>query len=733
VVLFELVTGRLPFDAVHETAVMYEIVNVDAPPISAVKQDIDPELDRIVLECLDKDPDERYQSARELAKDLRRYNRSSSGRQRASQVSTIKPVYQESGVAPAAHQSSAQQSAVHAGAVQPSAAQPTPVTATPLAKRSKLPWIVAGVSLFAFFMMFAANMGWVNFYVNRTSHPERVTRAHALIPEGGQLASWGGGHIAVSPDGTILAYVASDSTSPDDYLWVRQLSSLTALKLPGTRGAYYPFWSPDSKHIGFFQDGKMMKIAAAGGPALTICEATQGRLGAWNEDNTIVFSPHFRENLMRVSAAGGIPETLTTMDTTATDNTHRWPWFLPDGKHYLYFARTGSGSGSEKDAICVRSLDGTVYKRLVSTASNVAYASGHILYLRSSTLMAHPFDANALEFTGDAFPIAEDVSFNNQYSRGSFSVSNNGMLVYQSGTFVDGSLLITYDRTGVVLDTIGEPADMFSFSLSPDETHLLVDINDANSNQWDIWSLDLVRGIRTRMTFAAENDGGGKWNPNSDQFAFSSLRRGDKWSILTKSANGVGEASVLIDTSHAAQIWMVDWSSDGNYLIYQQVDSGRTDLNLWAFPLTGDRKPIQLTDSEFDEDEGKLSPDGRWLAYTSDESGNEEVYVAPFPGMGSKWQVSINQGDRPRWRNDGKELFYLSNDDEIMAADVDGSGSSFRIGKVTRLFGTTPQRPGNLYQVYGDGQRFIINTNITPTDVSLVTLVVNWDLELPDE
>jgi Tol biopolymer transport system component len=539
--------------------------------------------------------------------------------------------------------------------------------------------------------------------------------------------------MAVSPDGATLAYVASDSSSTDFYIWVRPISALTALKLPGTKGAWYPFWSPDSKHIGFFQGGKMMKIAAAGGPALTVCDAPSGRLGTWNEDNTIVFSPHFRRVLMRVSAAGGMPDTLTALDTTASDQTHRWPWFLPDGQHYLYFARTGSGSGSEKDAICLRSLDGTVYKRLIMTSSNVAYAAGHVLYMRNSTLMAHPFDDGALEFTGDAFPIAENVSFNNQFSRGSFSVSETGILVYQSGAFVEGSLLMTYSREGIVLDTIGEPTSMFDFSLSNDETRLLMDIQDVNANNWDIWSYDLNRGIRTRLTFAAADDGSGIWHPNNKQFVFGSERANDKWSMFTKATNGVGEASALLDTSSSIERWPTDWSSDGNYIVFQQNGGEKTDEDLWALPLVGDQLPIQLTDSEFDEYEGALSPDGRWLAYVSEESGKQEVYVAPFPGMGSKWQVSASEGDRPRWRRDGKELFYLNNSDEIMAASVDGSGSSFEIGKVVKLFKITPQRPGNLYQVYGDGQKFIVNTNIAPTDISTITLVTNWDMELPEE
>ena len=723
VVLFELLTGRLPFDAVHETAVMYEIVNVDAPPPTALRADLDPELDRIVLECLDKDPDERYQSAKGLAKDLRRFNRTSSGRKAASRVSTIKPVHQQASTAGKTQY----QSSVKQGQMQP-AAQPPLISP---AKPSKLPWILAGVLAFAFIGLLAQSMGWIN--VSYTSGPtvQHITRSHILIPNGGLLSSLGGGHIAISPDGKKLAYAASDSSSNEILLRVRDISALTEIKLPGTRDASYPFWSPDSKYIGFFTDGKLKKIQATGGPALTICDAVSGRLGSWSVDNTIVFSPHWARNLMRVVAAGGTPEELTTKDTVAGDHTHRWPWFLPDGKHYLYFARTTGGTGSEHDAICVRSLDGSVYKRLIPTASNVAYAAGHILFMRSSTLMARPFDLNSLDFSGDAFPIAENVSFNSQFSKGSFSVSENGILIYQSGEFVEGSLLLTYDREGRVLDTIGEPTSYYDFELSPDESRLLVDIQDLTSSKWDTWSHDLRRGIRTRLTFGQEDNGNAIMSPDGERFAFMSQRRDPAWDMYIKSADGVGEVSPLLISPH--ETYPLQWSADGRYILYSQVDSGGSIEHLWALPMDDVENPIQLTRGEFEASEGRISPDGRWIVYMSIESGSEQVYVAAFPGMQSKWQVSINEGDRPYWRKDGKELFFFSNADEIMAAEVDGSGRSFQIGRVARLFETTPQRPGNLYQPYADGQRFIVNTNIAPADISTAVMVVNWHLELPEE
>ncbi len=710
VVLFELLTGRLPFDAVHETAVMYEIVHVDAPPPSAVKPDVDAELDRIVLECLDKDPDERYQSARELAKDLRRHKRSS-GRQRVSQISQVRPVYQQpSGIAEAPSQSG----------IQAAASPAVPQTQPP---PSRTPWFIAAALLVALSTVSTVQ-------IMRHDPPPRVTRAHMLLPEGGQLQAWGGGHIAVSPDGKKLAYVASDSASTGDVLWVRELASLTSLKLPDTKDAFYPFWSPDSRYIGFFVDGKLKKILATGGPALTVCDAENGRLGSWNEDDVIVFSPHYTEVLYQVPAAGGTADTLTVRDSTVSDHTHRWPWFLPDGKHFLYFARTTADAGGEDDAICVGSLDGTVYRRLIPAKSNAAYAAGHILFMRGNTLMARPFDAGRLELTGDAFPIAENVAYNDQFSRGSFTVSTNGMLIYQGGEFAIGSALLIHDRTGKVLDTVGAPERFTNIAFSPDGTRILADFNDQATSQFDVWSYDLRRGIRTRLTFDPANDGIAIWDPSGERFVFASNRNGDNWDLFVKASNGVGDDSLLIGSPH--MLLPRSWSRDGRYLIVEQVDSGTSHRNIWAYPLVGDRKPLPLTHREFPPRMPVLSPDGRWLAWTSEESGTEEVYVAPFPSMNGKWQVSINEGDRPHWRGDGKELFYLDNDDKLMVAEVDGSGSSFRIGAVRPLFQLRPQRPGGIYDVTADGHRFVVNTNLSPTEISTATIVVNWDAELPE-
>ena len=345
--------------------------------------------------------------------------------------------------------------------------------------------------------------------------------------------------------------------------------------------------------------------------------------------------------------------------------------------------------------------------------------------------MAQPFDENKLEFTADAFPVAEHVAYSEGFSRGSFTVSTNGILIYQTGEFSDGSLLLVHDRDGQVIDTVGDGATYYNLTISPDQRYMLVDIMDQTSSNWDVWSYDLKRDIRTRLTFDAADDGGAVWHPSGGYFVFASERDGPEFNIYSKASNGTGDDSLFLESPHA--LWPTSWSSDGRYLVYSQADSGSNgEKNLWALPMFGDRDPIQLTSDSYSQEEAEISPDGRWLAFKSNESGEEEVYVASFPNMSGKWQVSVNQGDRPRWRGDGKELFYLNNEDQIMAADVNGIGASFEIGRVRPLFAISPARPGMLYRAFADGQRFVVSTNVGATEISMATMVVNWHLELPE-
>ncbi len=423
VLLYEMLTGQLPFRGIHETALAYEIVNVDAPPMSALKPEIDPSLDAIVLECLEKDQNERTQSAKQVAIDLKRYRRESS-RQKMSRITAARPV--------------GRLSATHAVDDAPTALYETSLQRA--SKKSWLPWILAGV-----FICVSGLLSFLHFL--EPVADSAVLRAYIHPPDSHTFASGNGGHLALSPSSQMLAFVGRDSTGRNG-LWVRALRSLTAQQLAGTDGASYPFWSPDNKQIAFFADGKLKKIDAAGGPVLTICDAPQGRGGAWNSAGTILFSPTGSSGLSKVFAAGGASMVVTRSDISQQGQSHRFPIFLPDGDHFLY-AIMAEGSGpSERDSIIAGSLSDSTFRRvLLHASSNMAFARGHLLYFEQKTLMARPFDTDQLRFDGDAVPVAEDLLYFPARIKASFSASETGILLYQT-EFTSHTRMTIIDRSG---------------------------------------------------------------------------------------------------------------------------------------------------------------------------------------------------------------------------------------------------------------------------------------------
>ncbi|MBI3363323.1 MAG: protein kinase [Ignavibacteriae bacterium] len=717
VLLYELLTGQLPFKGVHETALAYEIVNVDPAPMMSVKPEIDPSLDAIVLECLAKEPDERTQSAKQVSVDLKRYRRESS-RQRVSRVTAARPAFKPSSVGPA--EDSYQEQSDH---VQ-------------LSKSSnKLLWFMAA-------MFFIGMAAFAVLYFKRPSLEVQSVWSYLLPPEkltfATQSAGAGEWEIALSPDGSMLAFLAADS-SGKTHLMVRPLNALSAKELPATEGAYYPFWSPDNRFIGFFQSGKMKKIEAAGGPPVTICEAPDARGGSWSSEGVIVFAPTPVDPLSQVSAAGGAPVIVTKFDTSRHERSHRWPHFLPDGKHILYFARASFGGVErEEDALAVTSLDGKLDKRLMPAKSNIEYASGYLIYLREKTLMVQAFDANKLELSGDATPIAEPVEYDLNYNRAVFSVSQNGFLLYQASNSQAGWQLEWLDRSGKMLSLIGEPAEYGSAVLSPDEQRIAFDLYDPQSRNRDIWLYEFSRGLKTRFTFDPSVDEIPVWSSDGSRILFHSDRRGH-YDLYQKTTSGAGAEEVLLESPIAK--FPQDCSSDGRFLVYD-INDPKTKADLWILPLTGERKPFVFLQTEFDEDIAQLSPDMHWIAYRSNESGNFELYVRPFMGADSqiainqsrKWQVSTN-GVSPGtsnqwWSRDGKELFYLSNDNKVMVAEVKTDGSNFDVGVVRPLFEVKTKGLVYFADVTADAQRFLMAISVGGQTSAPLTLVTNWDKEL---
>jgi serine/threonine protein kinase len=578
--------------------------------------------------------------------------------------------------------------------------------------RGRLPWIVAAA-------LFAASMAAIAFIHFREKPPETpVIRSTILPPEKISFSPEG---VALSPDGRRLAFGAP---SEDGVwrLWLRSLDSMKAQPLAGTEGATdsYPFWSSDGRSIGFGAGGKLKRIDLSGGPPITLADAVVFRGGSWSPRGIIVFAPNGTTGpLQQIAARGGTPAPATALDPGRRENVHKAPWFLPDGRHFLYASVVAAANAV---TIYVGSLDSRDTRIVAQANSNAVYASGHLLFLRNSTLMAQPFDVNRLATTGDAVPVAEQISDDSVRTRGFFAASANGTLAFQSASRT-GQKLVWLDRTGKRLATEGDPGQFSSIFLSSDSKRAAVSVVDPETGNSDLWIYDLARNLRSRFTFDPEFREGGVWSPDGSKIIFSSSRKG-RDDLYWKPASGAGEEELLYADDRNKT--PTSWSRDGKFLMYYTFGDPQTGWDLWALPLERERKPLPFLKTRFAEDEAVFSPDGRWVAFESDESGRYEVYIATFPNSGGKRQVSLAGGSSAHWRADGKEMYYIAPGGRLMAADVDTRGSELEIDAVRPLFGPVPFGNGYQYAVSGDGQHFLAimpNEQSTPEPL---TLVQNW-------
>ena len=510
-------------------------------------------------------------------------------------------------------------------------------------------------------------------------------------------------------------------------LWVRALNTSSARQFPETDGASFPFWSPDNKFIGFFVTGKLKKISVSGGPPIVICDAPNGRGGTWNQDGVILFSPSFDlVSIHRVSASGGVPTPVTHLDSTRNESNHRWPHFLPDGKHFIYTTQGSVRSPEYAGAMYVASLDSSVNKLLMKVSSNMAYYNGYLLYVRQRSVVAQPFDLSKLELSGDASPIAEKIEYSGDKSRGIFSISANGVLTYQaSGN--NTRLLSIVDGNGKKLSDVGERPMATSGRLSRDGTKVAFDSNDLESAVADIWIYDLTRKINTRFTFDQSGEWQPVWSPDGQRIVYASDKSGSG-DLFLKSANGTEAEQVVLKDIPPKQV--DDWSPDGRLILYQSFVAG-TYWDLWIIPADGDRKPSVFLQTKFEEVNARFSPDGRWVAYQSDESGAQEIYVRPFPAGEGKWQISSNGGESPLWSRDGKELFYMDGEGNLTGVPMRVDGQTPGIGTPVKLFhapilGGDQIMDQQQYAVSRDGQRFLINTIANESNAFPITIVTDW-------
>ncbi len=669
-VLYEMATGRAAFTGKTKASLIASILSSEPPPISQLQPLAPPALERVVRTCLSKDPDERWQTAHDLK----------------LQLQWIAQAGSEAGV-------------------------PAPIGAR-RKTRERLAWVVAAVLL-------AATVAATMLYLRVAYEPTRAVRV-SVLPPGKVFFETDVGPSMISPDGSKLAFVAREAGGADS-LWLRPLDTLKPQLLAGTEGASFPFWSPDSHFIGFFAGGKLKKIEASGGPPQSLCDATDGRGGSWNRDDVIIFTPNFNEVIYRVSAAGGLPTPLTKL--AQGQSSHRWPGFLPDGHHFLFFVH---GSSPETIGTYASSLDGGPPRLILHEGSNSLYASpGYLLFVRERNLMAQHFDAGKLEIAGEPVIVAESVDVNPSVWRGAFSVSESGALVYHAPATSGGWQLAWFDRSGKLTGTVGQPDFYTGPALSPDGRRLAVNIGEPPSFNVDLWAFQLARGIKTRLTFGPGINDGAVWSPDGSRVAFLSNRKGLFHSYV-RDANGTGADEPLIETGADERV--ESWSADGKYLAYKRQNSlEKKDIDVWILPLFGDRKPFPFLQTPSNEDCPQFSPDVKWLAYQSDESAGFQVYVVPFPSGNSKWQVSVNGGVRPRWRRDGRELFFLAPDNTLMAADITERGSTLEFGNPHALFKAHPAPlPGYPYDVSPDGKRFIFTNGTSQGNPEPATLVLNW-------
>jgi Tol biopolymer transport system component len=681
VVLFEMLTGRRMFEGEMVTDVLANVlkqeVDWDVLPTSTP-----PALRRLLHRCLERRPEGRIRDIGDVRWELEEMARNGTG------------------------------------SAEPRLEAPAP---GPPKRRAVLPW-VAGAALG---IAAAAALGLT--VLRPHPAPPRAVRSFLVAPENATFdfrASVGGP--ILSPDGSKLVFAARDANGASS-LWIRPLDSLSAQPLRGTEGATFPFWSPDGRWVGFFVTGKLRKIDVTGGPPETLCDAPNGRGGSWSPAGVIIFAPDVFGPLARVPAAGGSPTPLSEVTPSRQGYSERWPVFLPDGRHFVYWAGGPLNSGEVKtDGIYLRSLDSAAPTLLFPSDSNALYSPpGYLLFLRAQILMAQPFDAGSRKLDGEAFPIAEDIANPQNYRFADFSVSQEGTLVYQTGE--TGLNQLTWlDGAGRQVGTVGDPAAIDGFRVSPDGKFLAEQVSDARSKNVDLWVVDLARGVRTRFTFAPGLEINPVWSPDGKRIAYTANPKGHL-DIYIKNADGSGQAEPL--TSSEVTKYADDWSPDGRTLSMTVVDPrGNTITDIWTVSLTGDHTPKPFLATQFVEGNSVFSPDGRWLAYQSDESGRDEIYVTPFPGPGGKWQVSQGGGVEPEWRRDGGALFYRSPDGALFEASVTVKGSAVEVGTPRQLFSAPPtggSGTARSYAVSPQGDRYLLLKPIQNV-VTPVTLVTHW-------
>jgi eukaryotic-like serine/threonine-protein kinase len=588
------------------------------------------------------------------------------------------------------------------------------------AGHTRLPWALAAIGL-------AAAIVFTLLYFRQPPPADPFLKYTIAAPEGAKRIH----SFAISPDGRLI--VMSAEGNDGRRLWLRALDGLQARAMSFTEDATFPFWSPDSRSIGFFAQGKLKTISTDGGPARSVCDAPDGRGASWNRQGTIVFAPLGVGGaaLQRVAAVGGIP-----VDVIRRKGTSRFPAFLPDGNHFLYLVALES---REENGIHLASLDGKKSRRLLPDISSAVFSAGRVLFIRENTMMAQHLEITNGRFVGEAVLVAEGVSLTANGTYAPITVSDNGRLLYQSDEHASGdNQLSWHDRQGKLLGSVVATGPVHDPAIAPDEKS--VAFRRGSISSADLWLRDLTRGTNQRFTMDGSGPTTPVWSPNGDRIAFCSTHGAGRFNLYEKSSGGIGPEQLLLATE--SDKVLTQWSRDSRFLVYSELNlKTKWDVSLLPMDAATARNPIPFLHSEFDEIHGQLSPDGHWMAYTSDESGRREVYVRPFPATDFQWRISLAGGGQPRWRSDGEELFFVGANGSIMVVEVKavpGTKPSFRSGAPQPLFEThLAQSPGDIqfqYDVSADGKRFLLDSVRLRigggASEPFLIVVMNWNAQI---
>jgi eukaryotic-like serine/threonine-protein kinase len=684
-VLYEMLTGKKAFEGQSHLSVASAILEKEPAPIIASKPLTPPALEHAVKKSLAKLPDERWQSAGDLASELK-------------------------WIAEAGLESTTRSAAARPG-------------------RLRLYVMWATITLVAIALAIAAT------YRATRPVPELPLLA-SVIPPAGVFTDTSGriGPPQISPDGKRIAFIGCKTESAATSMlggktcsiWLRVLASSEAREVNDTSGAYYPFWSPNGREIAFFADGKLKRAAADGGPVQVICDAPDARGGSWGNSGMIIFAPARIGPIYRVSTEGGAPlaATRAARSELAGVISNRWPHFLPDGEHFLYQS-TPTGACSELSELHFASIDGKQDVSLTRTCSNAVFASGHLIYWRDGNLVAQAFDPHTGVLSGAPTAIVEHASFDSLFSIAEFSVSAEGKLVYMAGDAPAGSQLVWCDRNGKVLGTIGETSHYKNVAISPDGLRVATDI--IGGDETKILILE-GRGTRTLKTLGRSDGGAPTWSPDGREIYFTSPANGPQ-DIHVMAADGAGEEREVVKFNKGQ--WgavFLAVSPDLKYLAYVMFDAA-SDMTIYTVALSGDHKPQPFFHSHARESAPRFSPDGKWLAYESNHSGRNEVYISPFPEGGAQYQVSTSGGERPTWRHDGKEIYYREGL-VIMAVEVNTKASLVELGPPKTLFELASGNLSGRYYDIGPDGRFLANTSPLIARAQSFSLLVNWPARL---